>query len=167
MERIAMSQSERDDLHWLKRVEAGSMTQREAAEKIGVTARWVRKLVKRMKKQGDAVVVHGLRGRTSNRKLSDKTQRQALTILKKPDWHDFGPTFAAEQLAKRHQIHVGKETLRGWMIEAGLWKRVRRKRSRTCTFGGRGERGSASWCSGTRQITIGSKAEGRCATWCG
>ena len=122
MERIAMSQEERDDLHWLKRVEAGSMTQREAAEKMGVTARWVRKLVKRMKKQGDAVVVHGLRGRASNRKLSDKTQRQALTILKKPDWHDFGPTFAAEQLAKRHQIHVGKETLRGWMIEAGLWK---------------------------------------------
>src|SRR5258707_2852674 len=122
MERIAMSQEERDDLHWLKRVEAGSMTQREAAEKMGVTARWVRKLVKRMKKEGDAVVVHGLRGRASNRKLSDKTQRQALTILKKPDWHDFGPTFAAEQLAKRHQIHVGKETLRGWMIEAGLWK---------------------------------------------
>jgi len=122
MERIAMSQEERDDLHWLKRVEAGSVTQREAAEKMGVTARWVRKLVGRMKKEGDAVVVHGLRGRTSNRKLSDKTQRQALAILKQPDWHDFGPTFAAEQLAKRHGIHVGKETLRGWMIEAGLWK---------------------------------------------
>ena len=122
MERIAMSQEERDDLHWLKRVEAGSMTQREAAEKMGVTPRWVRELVKRMKKQGDGVVVHGLRGRASNRKLSEKTQRQALTILKKPNWHDFGPTFAAEQLAKRHQIHVGKETLRGWMIEAGLWK---------------------------------------------
>jgi transposase len=122
MERIAMSQEERDDLHWLKRVEAGSMTQREAAAKMGVTPRWVRKLVKRMVKQGDAVVVHGLRGRASNRKLSAKTQRQALTILKQPDWHDFGPTFAAEQLAKRHQIHVGKETLRGWMIEAGVWK---------------------------------------------
>src|SRR3954452_19063621 len=122
MERIAMSREERDNLHWLKRVEAGSMTQREAAEKMGVTARWVRKLVQRMKKEGDAVVVHGLRGRTSNRQLSDKTQRQALAILKKSEWHDFGPTFAAEQLAKRHGIHVGKETLRGWMIEAGLWK---------------------------------------------
>src|SRR5215471_18541721 len=122
MERIAMSQSERDDLHWLKRVEAGITTQREAAEKMGVTARWVRTLVKRMKRQGDAVVVHGLRGRTSNRKLSDKTQRQAVAILRKPEWHDFGPTFAAEQLAKRHQIQVGKETLRRWMIEAGMWQ---------------------------------------------
>jgi transposase len=122
MERIAMSQEERDCLEWLKRAKDGSVSQREAAEKMGVSARWVRKLLKRMAKQGDAVVVHGLRGRPSNRKLSAKTQRQALAILKQPEWHDFGPTFAAEQLAKQHQIQVGKETLRGWMIEAGLWK---------------------------------------------
>jgi hypothetical protein len=68
-----------------------------------------------MARDGDAVVVHGLRGRPSNRKLPAETQRQALAILKQPDWHDFGPTFAAEQLAKRHQILVGQETLRGWM----------------------------------------------------
>src|SRR5918995_4912171 len=122
MERIAMSQEERDELDWLKRGKDRQITQREAAERIGVSERWVRKLLKRMAEQGDAVVVHGLRGRPSNRKLPAKTQRQALAILKQPDWHDFGPTFAAEQLAKRHQIQVGKETLRGWMIQAGMWK---------------------------------------------
>ena len=68
----------------------------------------MRKLVRRMAKQGDAVVVHGLHGRPSNRKLSAETQRQALTILKQP-WQDFVPTFAAEQLAKRHQIQVGRK----------------------------------------------------------
>src|ERR1022692_3470885 len=124
MERIAMSQEERDDLDWLKRVKEGSLTQREAALKMGISDRWVRALLQRMSKQGDAVVVHGLRGRPSNRKLPAKTQRQAMAILKQPEWHDFGPTFAAEQLAKRHQIQVGKETLRGWMIEAGIWQRV-------------------------------------------
>jgi transposase len=122
MERIAMSQEERDWLDWLKRARDGKMTQREAAERMGVTERWVRKLLRRMKKQGDAVVVHQLRGQASNRKLPAKTQKQALAILRKPDWHDFGPTFAAEQLAKHHQIQVGKETLRGWMIEAGMWQ---------------------------------------------
>jgi transposase len=116
-----MSQEERDELDWLKRAKDGSITQRAAAEKIGVSERWVRKLLKRMAKRGDAVVVHGLRGRPSNRRLSAATQRQALAILKQPEWHDFGPTFASEQLAKRHQIRVGKETLRGWMIEAGMW----------------------------------------------
>jgi hypothetical protein len=127
MERIAMSQKERDALDWLKRVKAGSITQREAAEKLGMSDRWVRTLVQRMSKQGDAVVVHGLRGRPSNRKLSDETRRQALAILKQPDWHDFGPTFAAEQLEKLHRIQVGKETLRGWMIQAGIWKSESRR----------------------------------------
>jgi transposase len=127
MERIAMSQEERDWLDWLKRARDGKMTQRETAEKMGVSERWVRKLLRRMKQQGDAVVVHGLRGRSSNRKLSGQTKKQALAILKQPDWHDFGPTFAAEQLAKLHQIEVGKETLRGWMMKAGMWKAGSRK----------------------------------------
>lgn len=122
MERIAMSQEERDELHWLKKARDGMISQRDAAAKMGVSDRWVRKLLKRMSRQGDAVVVHGLRGRPSNRRLAAETQRQALAILKQPDWHDFGPTFAAEQLAKRHQIQVGKETLRKWMIEAGMWQ---------------------------------------------
>jgi len=117
-----MSQEERDWLDWLKRARDGKMTQREAAERMGVTERWVRKLLRRMKKQGDAVVVHGLRGRSSNRKLSEKTKQAALAVLRKPEWHDFGPTFAAEQLAKHHRIEVGKETLRGWMTGAGMWK---------------------------------------------
>jgi len=117
-----MSQEERDELNWLKQARDGSITQREAAERIGVSERWVRKQIRRMAKRGDAVVVHGLRGRPSNRKLSAATQRQVLAILNQPEWHDFGPTFAAEQLGKRHQLHVGKETLRGWMIDAGIWK---------------------------------------------
>jgi transposase len=122
MERIGMSQEERDRLDWLKRAEEGSMTQREAAQKMGVSDRWVRKLLKRMKKGGDAVVVHGLRGRASNRKISIQVQAQAIELLKQPEWHDFGPTFASEQLAKRYQLEVSKETLRAWMIEANLWK---------------------------------------------
>ena len=73
---------------------------------MGVSDRWVRKLLRGMKKEGDEVAVHGLSDRASNRKLSAQTQKQALAILREPDWHDFGPTFASEQLAKRHKISV-------------------------------------------------------------
>lgn len=45
-----------------------------------------------------------------------------MEIVQRPEWHDFGPTFASEQLAKRHGIAVSKETLRKWMIGAGLWQ---------------------------------------------
>lgn len=127
MERIAMSQQERDWLDWLKRARDKQLTQREAAEKMGVSERWVRKLLKRMADDGDQVVVHGLRGRASNHKISEAIQKRALEILRKPEWHDFGPTYAAEQLRKRHQIEVSDETLRQWMLGAGLWKsRTRR-----------------------------------------
>jgi biotin operon repressor len=127
MERIAMSQAERDKLEWLKRAKDRVISQRKAAEKIGVSERWVRKLLQRMKTEGDAVAVHGLRGRASNRKIGRSTRERAVELLKQPEWHDFGPTFASEQLNKRHEIQVGKETLRGWMIGAGLWKpRARR-----------------------------------------
>ncbi|HEX4133569.1 MAG TPA: ISNCY family transposase [Bryobacteraceae bacterium] len=119
---MAMSQQERDWLDWLKRARDGKMTQREAADRMGVSERWVRHLLRLMKKEGDSVVIHGLRGRNSNRRIPDKTREAALAIVRRPEWHDFGPTFAAEQLGKRHRIEVGKETLRGWMIEAGLWK---------------------------------------------
>src|SRR6202140_4033915 len=106
MERIEMSQEERNWLDWLKGGRDGKMTQREASEKMKITERWVRKLLRRMKREGDRVVVHGLQGRASNRKIAASTQGRALEVLQQPEWHDFGPTFAAEQLAQRHDINV-------------------------------------------------------------
>ena len=58
-----MRQPERNWQDWLKRTRDGKMTQREAVERMGVSERWMCKLLRRMKKQGDAVVVHGARGR--------------------------------------------------------------------------------------------------------
>jgi hypothetical protein len=127
MERIAMSQEERDWLDWLKRVSEGQVTQKWAAEKMGVSDRWVRRLLVEMKERGDAVVVHGLRGRTSNRRIDEEMRNRAMEIVKAPAWHDFKPTFAAEQLAKRHQIRVSKETVRQWMIAEGMWQSRGRK----------------------------------------
>lgn len=122
-----MNQEERDWLEWLKRAQDGVVRQREAAEKMGVSERWVRKLLVRMKTDGDGVVVHRLRGRCSNRRIDEQTQARSIELLKQPEWHDFGPTFASEQLAKRHGIEVSKETVRAWMVAAGLWKAHRRK----------------------------------------
>jgi hypothetical protein len=122
MERIAMNQEERDWLEWLKRAQDGVVTQRQAAEKMEVSERWVGKLLVRLKTYGDGVVVHGLRGRASNRRIEGKIQARAMELLKQPEWHDFGPTFASEELGKRHSIHVSKETVRAWMVAAGLWK---------------------------------------------
>ena len=117
-----MDQRERDWLEWLKRARDGIVTQREAAGKMGVTDRWVRTLLGRLEEQGDLVVVHGLRGRPSNRRMGEEIRARALEILQQPEWNDFKPKFASEQLAKRHQIEASRETVRSWMVAAGLWR---------------------------------------------
>ena len=67
-----MNQEERDWLEWLKRVQDGVVTQRQAGVKMGVTDRWVRKLLVRMKTDGDRVVVHGVR---AGRRIGGSTSR--------------------------------------------------------------------------------------------
>jgi len=49
-------------------------------------------------------------------------QARAVELLQQPEWHDFGPTFASQQLASRYDTDVSKETVRGWMVATGLWK---------------------------------------------
>src|SRR5262249_24048423 len=95
-------------LDWLKRAREGHVTQRFAADKMGVTDRWVRSWLAEMKVKGDAAVVHGLGGRESDRRVDGEIRAGAKKIVAAPDLHEFGPTFAAEQLDKRHDIQVSK-----------------------------------------------------------
>ena len=77
---------------------------------------------------GDRAVMHGLRGRASNRRIDAKVERRVVAELSKPQCRDFGPTYAAEHVSKRLGMAVGKDTIRKWMISAGLW----RSREREC-----------------------------------
>src|SRR5260370_36379693 len=72
-------------------------------------------------------MVHGLRGRRSNRKLDEKIQRAAKEILSREVYAGFGTTLAAEYLADRHDIHAGRETVRSWMMEGKLWRAQRQR----------------------------------------
>jgi transposase len=117
-----MTQRDRDRLVALKKAKKGVITQRQAAEEIGQTERHVRRLLKQLKANGDKAIVHALRGRQSNRKVDEKVRQTALEILGRKVYAGFGPTLAAEYLAKKHGIHVGRETVRTWMIEGKLWQ---------------------------------------------
>jgi transposase len=116
-----MSQKERDRLHWLKQAESKQITQAKAAEQMQVSERWVRKLLARKKREGDQVVIHRLRGGRSNRRLPERLRKRAMRLVRR-EYGDFGPTLIAEYLAQEHDLVVGKETVRKWMIGEGLWK---------------------------------------------
>jgi len=122
-----MTQAERDRLVALKKAKKKLITQKEAAEELGITERHVRRLLRELKRRGDKVVVHGLRGLPSNRKLSADAEHEAVTILSQPVYRGFGPTLAAEYLAKKHGMDVSRETVRQWMIAAKLWRAKRQR----------------------------------------
>jgi len=121
-----MNGKDRDRLKVLHEVRRGHLTQKEAGEQLGVTERWVRELVARMRKEGDGGILHRLRGRASNRKIPEKTRQKAVQWVK-AKYRGFGPTLASEYLGKREAVNVSKETLRQWLIEAGVWKRKKRR----------------------------------------
>jgi len=123
-DRIAMSQRERDRLRVLGSVLEGQRTQVEAARLLRLTPRHVRRLLLRLQHDGDAALVHGLRGRPSNHRKDAKLRRRVLQLYRK-DYPDFGPTFAAEKLRERG-LDVSADTLRRWLVAEGLWQSKRR-----------------------------------------
>jgi transposase len=117
-----MTQAERDRLVALKKAKKKLITQKQAAEELGITERHVRRLLRALRRRGDKAVVHALRGLPSNRKIDANTEQEAVAILSRPVYRGFGPTLASEYLAKKHGIEVSRETVRQWMIEAKLWR---------------------------------------------
>src|SRR5271169_6744133 len=119
-ERITLSQRERDRLKVLHEVKQKHLSQVAAAERLKVTDRQVRRMLLRIRERGDGALVHGLRGRPSNRKLAARLEQKILARLRQR-YADFGPTLAAEHLAQEG-FPVSRETLRKWMTQAALWR---------------------------------------------
>jgi hypothetical protein len=126
-DRFEMGQKQRDRLKVLHEVVQGKLKQTEAAEQLKLSTRQVRRLAKKMGSLGDRAVVHGLQGRGSNRAISAKTVSRCLDELRKPECRDFGPTYAAEHLQKKLEVKVGRDTVRKWMVTAGMWRVRSRK----------------------------------------
>jgi hypothetical protein len=116
---IALSQRDRDRLRVLHEVTQKHLTQGEAAKRLRVTTRHVRRLLWAVRERGDVAMVHGLRGRPSNRKLATALEQKMVARIRQR-YADFGPTLAAEHLA-REGLQVSRETLRKWMARAALW----------------------------------------------
>src|SRR2546425_1584792 len=120
-EGLWMSAKERDRLKVLHEVQKRHIHQKPAAAELGLSVRWLRKLLVRLRAGGDAGLRHGLRGRQSNRKTPETVKQRAVELYRQKKqaqlWHDYGPTLAVEELAEQHGITLSRETLRKWLIE--------------------------------------------------
>ena len=123
---LIMGRRDIDKLHVIRNVLEGRLKQIQAAQVLHLSDRQVRRLCDRVRTQGVVGVIHGLRGHPSNHQLDEEVLERALCALHLPLWHDFGPTFAQEQLLKRCRIRLGIETVRQMMVLVELWEPGRR-----------------------------------------
>ncbi len=108
-----------------------TINQREAAECLGLSHRQVRRIIRRVRVEGQRGVIHRLRGRPGCRKIPEDFKQRILRLYRMY-YPDFGPTLASEKLRERHRIRINDETLRLWLIRAEIWKI--RKHSRRMKF---------------------------------
>jgi transposase len=126
---LLMSEKERERSHVIRQAVEHHVSQREAAERLGMCVRQFKRLVQRWKREGDAGLVSRQRGRASHNRL-EAGLRDRIAALLRERYADFGPTLAAEKLAELEGIAVSRETIRQMQVELTLWKpksrRVRR-----------------------------------------
>jgi len=122
MEAVTMSRKELDRVGILTNVKEGTMSKREAAAKLSLSIRQVKRLWSTYKQSNydPASLVHLLRGLPSNHRIDETVMNRAIGLVK-TEYSDFGPTFAAEKLNEVHGISIGHDTLRRAMIAAGIW----------------------------------------------
>jgi len=139
MGELRMSLKERVRLEAFGRVKRGELSVVDAAELVGLSLRQARRVWKRFKAGGDAGLLHGLRGRSSNRGLTEDV-RERVVKRHQEQYADFGPTLACEKLAEEG-LSVSPNTLTALLKARGLWERKRRRgrhrkrRERRACFG--------------------------------
>lgn len=126
MEVLIMSNREIDRLRVVRRVLEREYSWQEAGKQLGLCIRQIGYICARVRREGNKGVIHRLRGRPSNRKLSEVLREKVLKIVRGRYW-DFGPTFANEKLLERHRIEISTETLRSWMVADGIWEKKRQR----------------------------------------
>lgn len=125
---IMVRQKELKRLHVIRKVLAGVITQAEASETVSLSERQIRRIVKRIREEGDGGIRHRSRGRQSNRRLPGKLKDRVIELYRQR-YKGFGPTLASEKLFEMDGIGISDETVRNWLMEAGEWKKGHKRKA--------------------------------------
>ena len=136
------------------------MRQREAAERLGVTQRQVKRLAARYRVAGVAGLASRRRGQRPNNAIAEAKRGAILELVRK--LADFPPTLAHEKLTEGHGYRLSVETLRGWLMRRVCGSR-RRGGELACIRHASGAPAWGNWCRSTARRTTGSRAVRRAA----
>jgi transposase len=122
-----MSYRDTERLKVISRIEHDELTVAEAAESLQNSDSQMYRILYRYRKEGDAGVLHRLRGRPSNVAYGVSVRKQVLRLYRER-YADYGPTLFSEKLDAYHGIDVSRQTLMRWLAGASLWSVRRKKR---------------------------------------
>ena len=137
---ITMSREEAGRLHIIRQALNKKISQTEAASLIDLSDRQIRRMIKRIREEGDEGICHRSRGKTSNRRIPKKIKDKAIKLFRE-QYEDFNLVHATEKLSEVHGITLSDETLRLWLNEAEIpykkrkVKKHRQRRERRAHFG--------------------------------
>ena len=126
-DKVLMSVKELRRLHVIHQVMEKKLPPGRASGLLDLTDRQIRRIVKRVREVGDRGIAHRSRGKPSNRRIDLRMKARVLQVYEK-QYGDFGPTLAAEKLLERDGMGISDETLRLWLLQAGIDHFKRRKR---------------------------------------
>jgi len=112
---------------------SGKLTKAQASSMLGISTRQIKRLKRKVEKEGIAAIVHKLKGKPGNHRIGEAMKQASLKAIKE-QYSDFKPTFATEKLAENHGIHISYGTTRLWMITEGLWKPRKQKQREYFSF---------------------------------
>jgi transposase len=124
---IMMRQDELKRLHLIRKVIEKALTQTEAGNNLSLSVRQIRRITKRVLKEGDKGVIHKSRGHPSRNAIEEDIKDKALRLCK-TKYEGFNPTLAAEKLFEINGIKLSRETLRGWFKQNDIPYQTRKKR---------------------------------------
>jgi len=130
---ISMTEKEISRYNIIKNLIDGKINGTDASKQICVSVRQVRRIKVRVKKEGVEGIIHGNRGKESNRKIDNEILAKTIKLLEEK-YCGFKPTLAAEKLSELDEIELSNEKVRQIMIENKLWKVKPRKGSKKKYF---------------------------------
>lgn len=109
----------------LQQVEEKKLSGREAAERLGLSLRQVRRLLVKYRETGASGLAHGNRGRAPHNRVDDEV-RQKIQELSEQEYRDYNDSHFTEELAEEQGLVLSRCTVRRIRREAG--QRSPRKR---------------------------------------
>lgn len=111
----------------ITRIQQNDLTVVDGAEALGISERQMYRILSRYRTDGEAGLVHRLRGRASNKAFETEWRTKAVRLYREK-YSDYGPTLFVEKLSLYHELTVSRQTAARWLITASLWAGSRKKR---------------------------------------